>query len=90
MIYIFEFKHKIKIGFSTNVDKRVKSVAAAVGEDVLRIYKHQGGKDLEKHLHNVLKEYRTKSATTLIYLTRKSCLIHSLLTTYLGFAINTI
>ena len=60
MIYIFEFKHKIKLGFSTNVDKRAKSVAAAVGEDVLRIYKHQGGKDLEKHLHNVLKEYRTK------------------------------
>lgn len=30
MIYIFEFKHKIKIGFSTNVDKRSKSVAAAL------------------------------------------------------------
>jgi hypothetical protein len=51
-VYFIKCKNKVKIGYSTNIKRRIKELATGNGEKLELIYSIPGSKDTEWSLHN--------------------------------------
>lgn len=53
-VYIFDFGDKIKAGYSTNVQKRLRTIELSSGVKAKQVYSIQAGRKEEKLLHSWL------------------------------------
>ena len=56
-VYFIKCRDKIKIGYSTNVEKRIKQLSVGNGEKLELIYKIQSDRYLETILHKKYRNY---------------------------------
>lgn len=54
-VYIFDFGDKIKAGYSTNVQKRLRTIELSSGVEAKQVYSVQAGRAVEKELHKRLE-----------------------------------
>lgn len=54
-VYIFDFGDKIKVGYSTNVKKRLRTIELSSGIEAIRTYSVAAGRPVEKALHSKLE-----------------------------------
>lgn len=54
-VYIFDFNDKIKAGYSTNVNKRLRAIELSCGVKATQVYSVEGGRKEEQLLHLWLK-----------------------------------
>lgn len=59
-VYIFDFGDKLKIGYSTNVLKRLSTIESASGAKAKQTFSVDGTREIEQAAHYYLREYRIR------------------------------
>ena len=59
-VYIFDFGDKLKIGYSTNVLKRLSTIESASGAKAKQTFSVDGTRENEQAAHYYLREYRIR------------------------------
>lgn len=59
-VYIFDFGDKLKIGYSTNVLQRLRTIESASGAKAKQTFSVDGTREIEQAAHYYLREYRIR------------------------------
>jgi len=57
-VYVVDLGSRVKIGYSTNVKRRILQIQNATGQAILRSYFVEAGRTIEKRSHYALEQYR--------------------------------